>query len=276
MALFEPLWESHESEIMAQMAMKMAGFPEVCHPATPASGIPPRHCASVSGAPVSTTTLDETLNAQTLVLWGANIAETYPPYIRWIDFAREKGVKVIYVDPRRTPTSNHCDMQIIARPGTDGALILGLIRYLIHENLYDRDYVARHVNGFKELAASAEPYTPEAVSKITWLPTEKLTDLAKTLRRARRTIIWMGGSLSRFTNAIQTVRAIVALQALTANLSGPGKGIMNMQGGNRAAWRFWRKNPRPSAGAGGKILSPKIWRPALDFGKCFTGCFRRG
>ena len=70
------------------------------------------------------------LNAQTLVLWGANIAETYPPYIRWIDSAREKGVKVIYIDPRRTPTSNHSDTQIMARPGTDGALILGLIRFL--------------------------------------------------------------------------------------------------------------------------------------------------
>ena len=126
------------------------------------------------------------LNAQTLVLWGANIAETYPPYIRWIDLAREKGVKVIYVDPRRTPTSNHSDTQIMARPGTDGALILGLIRFLIHENLYDRDYVARYVNGFKELVASAEPYTPEAVSKITWLPPEKLIDLAKTLAQSKR------------------------------------------------------------------------------------------
>ena len=87
------------------------------------------------------------------------------------------------------------------------------------------------MNGFKELAASAEPYTPEAVSRITWVPKEKMIDLAKMLSQSKRTIVWMGGSLSRFTNAIQTVRAIVALQALTANLSGPGKGIMNMQGG---------------------------------------------
>lgn len=230
-ALFAPLWESHESEIAAQMALWMAGFPEICSSGDTCIGNSATALRLCLGSAVSATTLDEILNAQTLVLWGANIAETYPPYVRWIDRAREKGVKVIYIDPRRTPTSNHADTHVMVRPGTDGALILGLIRFLIHESLYDRDYVAHHVNGFKELVASAEPYTPEAVSKTTWLPPETVTDLAKTLARSKRTVVWMGGSLSRFTNAIQTVRAIVALQALTANLSGPGKGIMNMQGG---------------------------------------------
>jgi anaerobic selenocysteine-containing dehydrogenase len=229
--LFAPLWESHESEIVAQMALRMAGFPEICSSGDTCIGNSATALRICLGSAVSSTTLNEVLNTQTLVLWGANIAETYPPYIRWIDSAREKGVKVIYVDPRQTPTSNHSDTQIMARPGTDGALILGLIRILIHENLYDRDYIARYVKGFKELAASAESYTPEAVSKITWVPKEKVIDLAKMLAQSKQTIVWMGGSLSRFTNAIQTVRAVVALQALTANLSGPGKGIMNMQGG---------------------------------------------
>ena len=230
-ALFAPLWESHESEIVAQMALRMAGFPEICSSGDTCIGNSATALRICLGSAVSSTTLNEVLNTQTLVLWGANIAETYPPYIRWIDRARKKGVKVIYVDPRRTPTSNHSDTHVMARPGTDGALILGLIRILIHENLYDRDYIARYVKGFKELAASAESYTPEAVSRITWVPKEKMIDLARMLAQSKQTIIWMGGSLSRFTNAIQTVRAIVALQALTANLSGPGKGIMNMQGG---------------------------------------------
>ena len=230
-ALFAPLWESHESEIAAQMALWIAGFPEICSSGDTCIGNSATALRLCLGSAVSTTTLDEALNAQTLVLWGANIAETYPPYVRWIDLAREKGVKVIYIDPRRTPTSNHADTHVMVRPGTDGALILGLIRFLIRENLYDRDYVTRYVNGFRELVASAEPYTPEAVSKITWLTPETVTGLAKVLSQSKRTVVWMGGSISRFTNAIQTVRAIVALQALTANLSGSGKGIMNMQGG---------------------------------------------
>ena len=116
-ALFEPLWESHESEMIAQLALRMAGFPEICPPGDTCIGNSATALRICLGSPGSTTTLDETLNAQTLVLWGANIAETYPPYMRWIDRAREKGVKVIYVDPRKTPTSNYSDVQIMARPG---------------------------------------------------------------------------------------------------------------------------------------------------------------
>jgi len=129
--LFAPLWESHESEIAAEMALWAAGFPDICSPGDTCIGSSATALRICLGSPVSTTTLDEAMNAQTLVLFGANIAEMYPPYIRWIDQARAKGVRVIYLDPRRTPTSNHCDEQLMGRPGTDGALALGLIRLMI-------------------------------------------------------------------------------------------------------------------------------------------------
>ena len=229
--LFAPLWESHESEITAQMALYAAGFPDICSPGDTCIGSSATALRICLGSPVSTTTLDEAMHAEVLVLFGANIAEMYPPYVRWIDQARAKGVRVIYLDPRRTPTSNHCDEQLMGRPGTDGALALGLIRLMIRENMYDRGYVARHVNGFKELAEAAEPYTPEMTAKITWIPEQKVVDLARHLAASKKTIVWLGGSISRYTNSIQSARAIIALQALTANLSGPGKGIMNVQGG---------------------------------------------
>ncbi len=229
--LFAPLWESRESELAAQMALHLAGFPDICSPGDACIGNSATALRICLGSPASTTTLDEILNARMLILWGANIAEIYPPYVRWLDRAREKGTKIVYLDPRRTPTSDHSDEQLMPRPGTDGAFILGLIRILIQENLYDRKFVASHVNGFKELISAVEDYTPARVAKITWVAEEKLLDLARRLGRSDRTMIWMGGSLSRYTNSIQTVRAIVALQAITGNLAGPGKGIMNVQGG---------------------------------------------
>ena len=229
--LFAPLWESRESELAAQMALHLAGFPDICSPGDACIGNSSTALRICLGSPASTTTLDEILNARMLILWGANIADIYPPYVRWLDRAREKGTKVVYLDPRRTPTSDHSDEQLMPRPGTDGAFILGLIRILIQENLYDRKFVASHVNGFKELISAVEDYTPARVAKITWIAEEKLLDLARRLGRSDRTMIWMGGSLSRYTNSIQTVRAIVALQAITGNLAGPGKGIMNVQGG---------------------------------------------
>jgi anaerobic selenocysteine-containing dehydrogenase len=230
-AMLEPLWESRESELAAKMALRLAGFPDLCSPGDTCIGSSATALRICMGSGVSPTTLDEILNAEIAVLFGANIAEIYPPYMRWINLAREKGVKIVYLDPRRTPTSNFCDLQLMPRPGTDGALVLGIIRVLIQENLYDRDYVTSHVNGFGELAQAAEPYTPERVSEITWIPANKVLNFARSLGRSKRTIVWMGGSISRYTNSMQTVRTIIALQAITGNLSGPGKGIMNVQGG---------------------------------------------
>ena len=230
-AMIEPLWESRESELAAKMALRLAGFPDLCSPGDTCIGSSATALRLCLGSPISPTTLDEILNAETAVLFGANIAEMYPPYMRWINLAREKGVKIAYLDPRRTPTSNFCDVQLMPRPGTDGALVLGIIRILIQENLYDQEYVASHINGFEELAQAAEPYTPEKVAEITWIPANEVVTFARSLGRSKRTLVWMGGSISRYTNSMQTVRVIVALQALTGNLSGPGKGIMNVQGG---------------------------------------------
>jgi formate dehydrogenase (coenzyme F420) alpha subunit len=229
--MFAPLWESHESDIAASMAMKLAGFPDIYHPGDTCIGNSGLALQLCLGSGITPTTLDEILNAQLLVLWGVNVAETYPLYIRWIDRARARGVKVLYLDPRRTPTSNHCDEQMLPRPGTDGALALSLIRQLILEKRFDSEYVAKHVNGFQELAEACESYTPDKAAKICGLSEEQIRNFVMLCAGSQKTIVWMGASLSRYTNSIQSVRAIIALQAITGNLSGSGKGMMNVQGG---------------------------------------------
>jgi len=230
-AMFAPLWESRESELAAKMALHLAGFPDICSPGDGCIGNSATALNICLGSPISPTTLDTILDTETAVLFGANIAEIYPVYTRWLHRARKKGVKIVCLDPRVTPTGNFSDLQLMPCPGTDGALVLGIIRYLIKENLYDRRYVDSHVNGFEELAKSAEPYKPEKVSEITMIPTDEFLSLARRLGQSKRTVVWIGGSISRYTNSIQTVRAIVGLQAITGNISGKGKGIMNVQGG---------------------------------------------
>ncbi len=230
-AMFAPLWESRESELAAMMTMKLSGFPDIYHPGDTCIGNSGAALNLCLGTAINSTTLDETLNSQLFVLWGVNVAETYPLYIRWVDRARERGARIVYIDPRRTPTSNHCSEQILPWPGTDGALALGLIRLLIQEKRYDSKYVEGHVNGFQELVEACESYSPDRVAKICRIPEEQIRHLASLCADSRGTIIWLGASLSRYTNSIQSVRAIIALQAITGNLAGPGKGTMNVQGG---------------------------------------------
>jgi len=230
-ALFMPLWDCRESELAALMVLKMAGFPDA---------LSPGDCCIAStnvvfdiclGNPNSPTTLDEALNTETFVLWGANIAEMYPPYMRWLVMAKEKGAHLIFIDPRVTPTSPFCHAQYRPRPGTDGALALGIIHLLIKEGAYDATYVEARINGFKALKEAVEPYTPIHTAQVTGLSPEQVVELARILGQSRRTLVWLGGCLSRYTNSLQTVRNIIALQAITNNLVGTGKGLMFVQGG---------------------------------------------
>jgi formate dehydrogenase (coenzyme F420) alpha subunit len=263
--LFSSLWNSRESEVAAESALRMAGFPDICGTGETCIGSSSTALRLCLGSPNSTTTVDEVLNAKLVILLGANIAETYPLYVRWIDKAREKGTKVLYFDPRRTPTSGHCDEQIMSRPGTDGALALGMIRLLARRNLYNKAFVKGHVNGMDEVIKAAEPYTPEQVSKITWIPPAKLEELARRLAESDRTIVYLGGSVSRYANSIQTVRAVVALQAMTGNLGGPGRGIINAQGGGKAGGSESFPNTK----------EPPDMPPSFNFRKVITAMNRK-
>jgi anaerobic selenocysteine-containing dehydrogenase len=229
--LFMPLWDSRESELAALMAMQMAGFPDACSPGDTCIASAATVLRICLGSPNSPTTLDEALNTENFVLWGANIAEMYPPYMRWLAMAKERGARLIFIDPRKTPTSTFCDMHVRPRPGTDGALALCVVRRLIQEGSFDAAYVEQHVDGFKELIRGAEPYTPEYTARITDLGLEEIHRFSTLLGQGRRTLVWLGGSLSRYTNSMQTVQNIIALQAITNNLVGTGRGIMNVQGG---------------------------------------------
>jgi anaerobic selenocysteine-containing dehydrogenase len=230
-ALFAPLWESREAEIAAQMTMHLAGFPDFSHPGDACNNNAGVTLDAYLGTAIAETTVDELPNAEVAVFFGANIAELYPPYVRWLQAAREKGTKLFYIDPRRTPTGSLCDVTLSPRPGTDGALVLGLLNYLISQDLCDRKFVSSHVNGFDLVVDSVKPYTLERVAEITRLRQDEIRNLAETLGRSRRTIVWIAGGISRYTNAIQTARAIIALQALTGNLAGSGKGLLHFQSG---------------------------------------------
>lgn len=231
LAMFAPLWESREAEMAAESAMHLAGFPNIYHPGDCCISNTGTALSQCLGSSITETTVDELLNAELAVLFGANIAELYPPCARWIKMAQDKGVKIVYLDPRVTNTCVFSDIFLKPRPGTDGALILGLLNYIISLDLYDHDFVEANVDGFDMLVESVRDYTLDMVSKITWIPEKDILNLAELLAHSHRTIFWMGGAMSRYTNGIQTGRALIALQAVTGNLSGKGKGILAVQAG---------------------------------------------
>ncbi len=171
------------------------------------------------------------VKASLIILWGKNPAETNIHQMPFINAALEKGAKLIVVDPRRTESSERAQLLIQPRPGTDGALALGVARQLITQDGIDREFVRRHVLGFEEFSGIAEEFTPARVQELTGVPERHLLELAADLRDLKPATICAGFGMQRYTNSGQTMRAMIALMAISGNIgrSGGGWQFANLQ-----------------------------------------------
>jgi len=160
------------------------------------------------------------------VLWGDNPTESNPVLADSVKAAQTAGAKLIVVDPRVTPLAKGADIHAQPRPGTDCALALGMLNVIIKEGLIDKDFVGKWTVGFDALARHVEAYPPEKVAEITWVPSDKIKEMARTSATHKPASISLGISMDHSANGIQAIRAITSLMAVTGNISIPGGNIL--------------------------------------------------
>ena len=161
-------------------------------------------------------------HSKCILLWGKNPLTSTPSLVSELKESRARGCRLLVVDPRETPLARQADLHLQLRPGTDGALALGLLHVVIKEGLYDREFVRRWVIGFDELAAHVEAYTPQKVEEITWVPAAKVRLAARLYASSPPACISPGVALELHANGFQAARAIAILQAITGNLDVSG------------------------------------------------------
>lgn len=170
-------------------------------------------------------------NADLIVIWGANPATDCPP----LDFARvmkarRRGAEVVVIDPRRTGAATTAEAEWIPiRPGTDGALALGLCQVLIEEELYDERFVQDWTLGFEDLARYCQHFRPEVVETITRVPAETVRRLARRIASARGASPVMYSGLEYSDSGVQAIRAAMTLWALAGQLDVPGGRCFTMR-----------------------------------------------
>ncbi len=162
--------------------------------------------------------------AKLIVLWGKNPAETNIHQMPFIENALARGGRLVVIDPRRTQSAEGAELLIQPRPGTDGALALGVARLLIDAGRIDRDFVKKHVLGFGRFREMAQSIGPGDASAITGVPIGAIRQLAELLGTIEPASIIAGFGMQRYTNSAQTMRAIIALLAVTGNVGKPGAG----------------------------------------------------
>lgn len=164
-------------------------------------------------------------NTKCAILWGSNHTNTCLPQEERILEAKRKGAVLIVVDPRLTQLAGESDLHAQIRPGTDGALALGLLNVIITNKLFDDGFVEKWTIGFRELWEIVNEYPPEITEKITGVPAGTIRNMAKTYAKTKPACITMGNALDQTTNAFQASRAIAILMAVTGNLDVPGGNV---------------------------------------------------
>ena len=203
------------------------------------------------------TPLAELEHADVIVVVGANLSDAYPVMLPpTINKARRRGGRVVAIDPRFGRWVQGEDLQVALRPGTDGALFLGLLAEIERQGLLDVDYIRTRTTGFNEVIAAARPWTPETVAAVCDIPAGVVPDLARLIATAKRCMILHARGPEQQTMGTANVLAMINV-ALACGLPGrPGSGI-NMLTGQRngQGGREWgqRCNQLP---AGRSIADP--------------------
>lgn len=163
-------------------------------------------------------------NARLVVLWGKNAAETNLHQMPFIEASLEAGGRLIVVDPRRTETSERAELLVQPRPGTDGALALAVAHVIFRDGMVDQPFLDAHVLGHEAYRDRVAALTPAWAEEITGVPARAVERLAEIMGSVKPMTVAAGFGMQRYTNSGQTMRAILALVALTGNVGRRGAG----------------------------------------------------
>lgn len=166
-----------------------------------------------------------------ILIWGSNPAVSGADgELQWfIKDAVKDGTPIIIVDPKPTELTPHADMWVRLRPGTDGALALGVLNVIISEKLYDREFVENWCYGFEELKARVAQYDTKRVSKITWVSENDIVELARRIATVKPLGLEWGCAIEQTRNSLQTCRALYILMGITGNYDVPGGFVPSLE-----------------------------------------------
>ena len=167
------------------------------------------------------------------MLIGTNTADCHPVIFKRIKKRKQsdpKRVTIIAVDPRRTETADFADLHLPIQPGTDIALLNSMLCVLIEENLIDREFVARHTNGFRELEEIVKKYPPKVAEEICGVPECLIVEAALIFGMAQSALSLWSMGVNQSSVGVQKNNAIINLHLATGKIGKPGSGPFSLTG----------------------------------------------
>ena len=189
--------------------------------------------AASFGSGAMTNSIEELEFTDLVLATGTNTTENHPVISSFIKRGvRQQGVKLIVIDPREIDLVKYADVWLCHKPGTDVAVLNGLMNVIISENLYARDYIAERTENFDALKAVVSKYTPEHVEKISGVSAKDLKKAARMYAQAKRASIVYAMGITQHTSGTDNVKSVANLSMLCGNVGIEGGGVNPLRGQN--------------------------------------------
>ena len=168
--------------------------------------------------------------ANAILVVGSNVAECFPVAMQWIWRARDRGAKLIVVDPRETPAARTADLWLPVRPGGDVALLNAMLRVLIEDGLVDEQYIRDRTNGWDDVRAAASEMSLDEAERASGVPRARIVAAARMYGGAATSLVMHARGIEHSTHGVDNCLACINLALARGQLGKPGGGAMMLTG----------------------------------------------
>lgn len=179
-----------------------------------------------------TNSIDEVLGAEVIFVIGSNPTEAHPVMGTRIRQAKRRGAKIIVADPRKIDLANDAEIFLQIKPGTNIALLNGMMHVIIKEGLQDQAYIDARTEGYEELAELVKDYTPERVAEICGIKAEDVVATAKLYAKANNAAIYYCLGITEHISGTRNVMSVSNLALLCGNIGIESAGVNPLRGQN--------------------------------------------
>ena len=196
------------------------------------------HASSVAalmegiGSGAVTATFNECLNADLILLIGANPSANHPVAASYFKQAVKQGTKLIVIDPRRHAMAAYATNFLQFRPGSDVHLFNAMLNVIIEEKLYNEPFIKERTENFAAIKKHVRPFTPETMSKLCGIAPDEIRKTARAYATAKRALIFWGMGVSQHIHGTDNVRCLISLAMITGQIGRKGTGLHPLRGQN--------------------------------------------
>lgn len=223
---------NEENYLMQKLTRSVFGINNIDHCARLCHASTVAGLAMAFGSGAMTNSIDEIDKSDVILVMGSNTTEGHPVIGLQIKKALKNGATLIVADPRKIELAELAHLHLQLVPGTNVALLNGLMNVILAEGLQNQEFIDSRTEGFTQLKEAVAEYTPEYVEKITGVPAEKIRETARLYAKAANATILYAMGITQHTTGTDNVLSIANLAMLCGQIGRPYTGVDPLRGQN--------------------------------------------